>query len=435
MTQLSSEREVATAGQITLPGLDPGSRPEVAAAWPVLEKTGRLISLDAYRGFIMLVLISGAKWFGDGFGIVEVARHFQGNGMWQFLAGQFSHVEWQGCSFWDLLMPSFIFMVGVAMPYSYSSRLAKGDSPQKIALHAVYRSVTLILLGTLGLLFLRDLVMFSWPNRISVTFDEVLPQIGFAYLFAFVLLGKNAKVQFWVAVGILVGYWLAFVLYPLPGVGFDYSSVGALEESKRFTGFFAHWNKNTNLAADFDRWFLNLIPRSEPFVFRKGGITTLNFIPTIATMIFGMITGEFLRSSRLTIEKLKGLLIAGSLFLLGGILLDKTLCPIVKALWTPSWVVYSSGWALLMLAAFFWLVEVKSYRRGVFPLVVVGMNPIAMYCMAHLLDDWIFRVWKKLLGYAFFAGLYGPMLRSLIVVFSLWLVSLVMYRRRIFIRI
>lgn len=384
----------------------------------------------------MLVMVSGVYTYTrEGFGLPEVARHFAGSAVWQFLAYQFSHVEWRGASFWDLIQPSFVFMVGVSMPYSYSKRLAKGDSHNSLVFHALYRSVVLILLGTIGFIFLGNWVMFHWPEEINLHFDTVLTQIGLGYLFVFLLLRKRVTVQFLVAFGILAVYWLAFVLYPLPGSGFDYVSVGASDELQRFTGFFAHWNKNTNLAADFDRWFLNRIPRSQPFLFQGGGTTTLNFIPTISTMIFGVITGGFLRGPKSPKEKLKGLLFAGSLFLLVGIILNYTLCPIVKAIWTPSWAIYSTGWVLLMLAAFFWWIEVEGHRGFSFPLAVVGMNAIAVYCTAKVFNYYIFRVWEKSLGENFFSGLYGPIWKSLTPVISLWIVSLIMYRRRIFIRI
>lgn len=425
-----------TGGVTSLPmslGVESEAAPSVCQT---LQKTGRLFSLDAYRGFVMLILVSSTYTrFTEGFGFAEVAKHFEESKGWQFLAHQFTHVAWRGGSFWDLIMPAFIFMAGVAMPYSYFNRLAEGHSYGRLAFHALYRSFAFILLGTIGFLFLGNWIMLRWmPRQINPEFSAVLPQIGLGYAFVFFLLGKRANTQLRVAFGILAGYWLAFVLYPLPDAGIDYSSVGGGDFTP-FTGFFAHWNNDTNLAADFDRWFLNLIPRSQPFEFRKEGITTLNFIPTLSTMIFGVVTGGFLRGPKEPKEKFKGLLIAGALGLLGGIVLDLTLCPIVKAIWTPSWVLYSAGWVLLMLAAFFWLIEVKGYRRWSFPLVIVGMNAIAVYCLANLFDYWIFKVWEKSVGKALFSGLYGPIWKSLTAVLSLWLVSLAMYRRRVFIRI
>jgi heparan-alpha-glucosaminide N-acetyltransferase len=330
-------------------------------------------------------------------------------------------------------MPSFVFMAGVAMPYSYAAGLARGESYASLALHALYRSLVLILLGSVGFLFLGNWIMLKWPAHINVQFQTILPQLGLAYAPAFLLLGRSARAQLAAAAVILVAWWLAFALYPLPGPGFDYASVGAVGE--RFTGFFAHWNKNTNPAADFDRWFLNLIPRSEPFRFDKSGLTTLAFVPTLATVIFGMRTGEFLRAPGEPASKVKALLIAALACLAGGIALRFTVCPMVKSLWTPSWAVYSTGWVLLMLAAFFWLIEVRGWRRASLALAVVGMNAIAVYCMANLFDYWILKVWERSLGDYLFGGAYAPIWKSLAIVVTLWVASVALYRRRIFFRI
>src|SRR5262249_7857346 len=220
---------------------------------------------------------------------------------------------------------------------------------------------------------------------------------------------------------------------PLPAPGFDYASVGGMSEP--YTGFFAHWNKNVNPAAAFDHWILNVIPRTDPFEYNRYGLVTLAFIPTMATMIFGVMTGEMLRAPGEPARKAARLVVAGIVCLAGGVAMHYTLCPIVKSVWTPSWALFSSGWVLLMLAAFFWVIDVKRLRRWSLPLVVVGMNAIAVYCLANLFDYWIFKVWEKSLGAAFTAAPYAAMWRSLAMVATLWAVAAVLYRRRIFIRI
>jgi len=398
---------------------------------------GRLISLDAYRGLLMLVLVSGTyDSFRGGFGFEHVARHFSSSSVWHFLAGQFTHVAWRGCSFWDLLMPSFVFIVGVAIPYSYATRRARGYSDKLLTLHALYRSAAFLLLGIVGLRILENVVLLRWPSRLDPNFVSILPQLGLGYALVFFLVGKTRRVHILAAAGLLAGYWLAFVCYPLPGPGFDYSAVGVPADFERFTGVFAHWNKNTNVAAAFDRWFLNLLPRSTPFLFHAGGVATLNFIPTMATMIFGLMTGEYLRGPKPPIEKLTGLAIAGFGGLGAGVLLDLTVCPIIKSLWTPSWAVYSTGWALLMLAAFFWVIELRGRRHWAFPLIVVGRNAITVYILANIADYWIYVVWAKLLfAKGLFSSVYGPMWKSVALMFSLWVVCLVLYRRKIFLRI
>src|SRR5262249_53344071 len=140
-------------------------------------------------------------------------------------------------------------------------------------------------------------------------------------------------------------------------------------------GFLLHWEKNTNAAAAFDRWFLNLFPRpdGQPFPYNAEGYATLNFVPSVATMIFGVLAGGLLRSGVSPRAKVQTLAVAGALGLVLGSALDTTVCPVVKRIWTPSWAVYSAGWACWILAAFYGLIDVAGWRRWAFPLVVVGV--------------------------------------------------------------
>ena len=407
------------------PGADPVS-PSVpappATAPPKASLPARLVSLDAYRGFIMLLMASAA-----GVGVSKVFPHFPESGFWKFLAVQTGHVEWVGCAFWDLIQPAFMFMVGVAMPYSFASRQARRESPAQQALHAATRSIILVLLGVL-------LASNGRPES-NFSFTIVLPQIGLGYFFVFLLLGRSPRVQALAAAGILVAYWLFFVLYPVPGPDFDWKAAGVSDNVEKLTGLFGHWNKNANAAAAFDRWFLNLFPRPKAFLFEGGGYQTLNFVPSMATMLFGVLAGGLLRGPRTPREKLARLAIAGAAGLALGWLLGATLCPIVKRIWTPSWAVYSAGWSLLMLAGFYGLVDVRGWKRWTFPLVVVGMNSIAMYLMFMLIRGWFGQTLKTHLGPSVFGGTYGPLVECAAVLSCLWLVCLWLYRRRIFLRI
>lgn len=401
---------------------------------PAVDLDRRLVSLDAWRGFIMLVLVSGTYTeFTEGFGFAEVSRLRPGSAAWRFLGIQLSHAPWTGCTFWDLVMPAFVFMAGVAMPYSYAAGLARGDSRGALALHAAYRALVLIFIGTLGFLFVGDWLMAKWPRQINVQFQGILPQLGFAYVPVFLLLGRKPSVQLLAAFLVLAAWWLLFALYPLPAPGFDYASVGGMTEP--YTGFFAHWNKNVNPAAAFDHWFLNLIPRTDRFDYNPYGLTTLAFIPTMATLIFGVMTGEMLRGAGEPAAKAARLVAAGIACLAAGVAMHFTLCPIVKSIWTPSWSLFSTGWVLLMLAGFFWIIDVKRARRWSLPLVVVGMNAIAVYCLANLFDYWVFKVWQKSPAGFLFSGAYEPVWQSLAMVVTLWAVAAVLYRFRIFVRV
>jgi predicted acyltransferase len=191
-----------------------------------------------------------------------------------------------------------------------------------------------------------------------------------------------------------------------------------------------------NAAADFDRWFLNLLPRETPFVAQSGGYQTLNFIPSLATMLGGAVTGDFLmRSPRTNGRKCAALLIMGVVLLLLGTILDLTAMPAVKRIWTPSWAVMSGGWVLMLLSLFYWLVEIAGVRRAVFPLVVVGMNSIAIYLLHSLCSGWIREnLHKHLPEEAFVLG-WEPVIERAGVLFVLWLVCFWLYRQKAFLKL
>jgi predicted acyltransferase len=454
MSSPPTERARLQADPVTdVAVISPSAKTEAAPQAPPQPapagKAGRLGSLDAYRGAIMLFMASG------GLALPAVAKQFPDSPVWQFLAFNTDHVAWVGCSLWDLIQPSFMFMVGVAMPYSIASRRAKSDSEAKIVAHVLYRAVVLVLLG----IFLSS----NWGppgHRTNFTFVNVLTQIGLGYAFLYLLLGRGLRVQLAAIAGILVGYWLLFLLYPLPGPDFDYSSVGWDSSWQGLPGWLAHWDKNTNAAAAFDSWFLNLFPPAEgkPFRFNNGGYQTLNFVPSLATMILGLMAGELLRGPTSKVDKFARLLLAGAVCLVLGSLAGETVCPIVKRIWTPSWTLFSAGWTFWMLAGFFLVIDMVGWRRWAFPLVVVGMNSIAMYCMAQLMKGWVGTTLQTHLGRfalpavanvvapllaalgsaadpVWLNNTYGPIVQSAAVLFVLWLICLWMYRRGIFLRI
>jgi predicted acyltransferase len=276
----------------------------------------------------------------------------------------------------------------------------------------------------------------------NFTFEDVLTQIGLGYFFLFLLWNRSPRAQLAAAALILLADWLLFGLYPLPPAEFDYTSVGVPADWPHLTGFAAHWDKNTNLAADVDRWLLNLFPRSARFEFNAGGYLTLNFLPSLATMIFGLVTGGVLRSGRTGGQKLLLLVAAGVAGLVAGWGLDAVgLCPIVKRIWTPSWALFSTGWALVALAAFYAVVDLAGHRRWTFPFVVVGMNSIVMYVMAELLPAWLASRMQVHLGQGVFtfwghlASVYEPVVRQTAVLGLMWLICYWLYRQRIFVRI
>lgn len=385
----------------------------------------RLVGLDAFRGAIMLLMAS------SGFGVPQVAKEFPDSALWRFLGHQFEHAEWVGCTLWDLIQPAFMFMVGVALPWSIANRRARGQSFPVMLGHALWRSCALVLLAV----FLTS----AWSKRTDWIFPNVLAQIGLGYPLLFLIAFAKPRAQWTAAFGILLLCWLAFALHPLAPPGFDWAAVGVPADWPHLAGFAAHWEKNFNFAATFDQWFLNLFPRETTFVFNAGGYQTLNFVPSIATMVFGVIAGGILRERAELPAKLKTLALLG----VGGLALGFAIgvlggCPIVKRIWTPAWAIFSGGWVLLLLSGFVAVIEWKGWHRWAFPLVVAGVNPITLYCLWQLAGGFIRESIRTHLGQDIFAGfgpLYVPMLERTATLLVFWLILLWMYRRKIFLRI
>jgi predicted acyltransferase len=399
------------------------------ASPPVINPTlpiQRIASVDVYRGFVMLLMMAEILSFR------RVAAQLPESGFWQFLSFHQDHVAWTGCSLHDLIQPSFSFLVGVALPFSLASRQARGATFGPLFRHALVRALILIVLG----IFLRSM----HREQTYFTFEDTLTQIGLGYGFLFVLGFGSVRVQLGALLLILVGYWAAFALYPLPGAAFDYAVAGITPDwGHHLGGFAAHWNKNTNLAWAFDQWFLNLFPREKPFLFNEGGYATLSFIPTLATMILGLLAGNILKSARPQASKVKSFVIAGLVLIILGLLCHYTgLNPIVKRIWTPAWVLFSGGCCFLLLAVFYGLVDGAGYRKWAFPLLVIGMNSIAAYVLADGFAGFISNSFYIHLGKDFDQVLgpaYASLIKGGLVLLVEWYILYWMYRRKLFLRI
>jgi heparan-alpha-glucosaminide N-acetyltransferase len=422
----------------------------------------RVGSIDAYRGFVMLLMM------GEVLELRKVANAVPDSSLWQTLAFHQTHAEWLGCSLHDLIQPSFSFLVGVALPFSLLRRESEGQSAVRRTLHAFWRALILVLLGV----FLRSI----GKGQTYWTFEDTLTQIGLGYGFLYILANRSTLVQWAALVVILVGYWALFAWHPLPDAEIKLAAVGNPVLTPQFDGFAGHWSKNTNAAWAFDTWFLNLFPREKPFKFNEGGYCTLSFIPTLATMILGLLAGGVLARSRwagsvgcversddapsrtgnddattkagasaLRLTHPTGrhatvwLAVAGAISLVAGWLLGELgICPVVKRIWTPSWVLFSGGWCFLILAAFYLVMDVWGYRKWAFPLVVVGMNSIAAYLIAHLFVGFISKALPRHFGGSIFQAAgpaYEPFLLGAGILLVEWLILYWMYRRKIFLRI
>ncbi|SFH95824.1 acyltransferase family protein [Planctomicrobium piriforme] len=438
----------------------------------------RLTSLDAYRGFIMLMLAA------HGFGLAHLARSPDDSPLWKILdrptvqrvAFHFDHPPWQssfvpgtqdaavgapwlhvGVSFWDLIQPAFMFMVGVAMPFSFARRRDEGDHRWRRAAHAFLRAVILVLMGVFLYSLGHDGTNWIFPN--------VLAQIGLGYFFVYLLLGRKIWIQGLALIAILVGTWAALHFYALPG---DYrpAEVNAkYERGDIYKPPYQQWSKNGNVFHAFDVWFLNLFPRPAdegPFLYNRGGYQTLNFVPSMATMILGLLCGELLMSGVRPGEKFACLLVAALVCWGLGVLTGATCCPIVKRIWTPSWVLFSGGYVMGLLALFYLVFDLWPFKKLAFPLVVIGVNSILVYFLGELTKDWLAENVQRHFGWAIDGALgwlantfhllrnldvppetagavmhsaFLPVVEAVSAVTAIWLLCLWLYRQRLFLRI
>ena len=387
----------------------------------------RVASVDVYRGFVMLLMMA------EVLSLQDVAKALPDSTFWQFIGFNQSHVAWTWLSLHDMIQPSFTFLVGVVLPYSIASRKNKGASFGNILRHTIKRSFILIFLG----IFLRSM----HSEQTYWTFEDTLTQIGLGYTFLVLISLYSQRVQIGMLVFILGAYWLAFALYPLPGADFNYTIAGVTANwEHNLSGFAAHWNKNTNFAWAFDQWFMNIFPRENPFLFNGGGYSTLSFIPTLGTMVLGLLAGNILNSSITASKKLKNFVSYGiGLILLGALIHFAGINPIVKRIWTPAWTIFSGGICYLFLAMFYGLIDMKDRKKGTFFLMVIGVNSIAAYVIAdggmrNVINDSLFihlgKNFDQVLGPA-----YATLISGGLVLFFEWLILYWMYKKKLFIKI
>jgi heparan-alpha-glucosaminide N-acetyltransferase len=410
--------------------------------------------MDAYRGLVMLAMVSG------GFGIPHLAESegFKGNKFWDVLGFQFEHVPWVGCCFWDLIQPSFMFMVGTALAFSGAKRESQGQSFGWMLFHAVWRSLVLVLLG----IFLRS----NGREQTNFYFIDVVTQIGLGYVALFLLWRAGTAAQWVAAIVILLAYWGWFASYPDSAAAELATKVEIPADWKEhMDGLERKWNLNTHPAAAFETWFQAIFPGHSDFKLSSQGYCTLNFIPSLATMIFGLIAGNWLRGDRSQFMKLFGLVVAGALAMgVGYAMHEGGLCPIIKRIWTPSWTIYAAGITTLLLAAFYFVFDILPLKMLAKPLAVVGANSIAIYVMSYLIAGWIKKTMATHLGENFVGWLgsqswipaptktlwtehpphnvfdlagpaFNPMLQSITVVLILWAICWWMDSKKLYIKV
>jgi predicted acyltransferase len=387
----------------------------------------RLHSLDAYRGLVMLAMASA------GLRLPEVVKRLPADApyrsIWEAAAAQFDHTTWRGCTFWDLIQPSFLFIVGAAMPFSDARRREQGQDWGGRLFHALGRSAILILLA----IFLGS----HGKAQTDFSFVNVLAQIGLGYTFVFLVLDRPWVQQLGVALAILDGH-LGRLRHLSPA-----RSPARPERARHHLGRRDVLGVRRPLEQEHQRRgrLRPLVPESVPPALERtlrvqpGGYATLNFVPSIATMIFGVLAGQWLRERRTGGRRSWASRSPGPPAWRWGVVMDAYLCPVVKRIWTPSWVFFSTGWTCGLLALFYGVIDVRGYRSWAFPLVVVGANSIAIYVMAQCLKPYTAATLKTHLGPHIFDGTYGPMIQSASVLLVFWLICFWMYRNKIFVKI
>ena len=359
----------------------------------IAMKKKRLSSLDAFRGLTIFLMIL-ANCHGDDGAIYS----------------SLEHAAWNGWTFADTVFPSFLFIVGVSLVFSFAEREEDRISQKAFELRIIRRTVILFVLG----LLLNSFPSFQLSN---IRIPGVLQRIAVCYFFASLIVlkcGLRGRILWLIT--LLASYWVMMRFVPVPGIG-----TGVLEPGENF-------------AAWVDSHFLNGYMWSyyngkwDP----EGIVST---IPAIATTLFGVLTGQWLRSSASERRKTAGMLCSGVLLLIAGQILSNWL-PINKSIWTSTFSIFMAGLALVCLALFYWFIDIAGFSRWTKPLIILGLNPIALYMLSQILGNvlpavdvsGIFSVPIIKWGAAF-------LLYPMEILLSIFITAWVMWQKRIFIRV
>ncbi len=359
----------------------------------------RIASIDALRGFDMFWITGGEEI------IHALYKTLPGPAM-NVLDGQFQHVAWAGFHFYDLIFPLFLFVVGAVLPFSLTQRLEAGANRAQLYRRIFRRLVLLFLLG----LIYNHLLDFNFHDlRIA----GVLQRIAICYFVAaLIVMNTSVRGQAMVAGGILLGYWAVMMLVPVPGFG-----SGVL-------------TPQGNLASFIDRHLLPHPYCCFAFGDNEGILST---IPAIATTLLGVLAGHWLRSGRSPRRKALGLALAG-VASLGVAIVWSFNFPIIKNIWTSSYVLFAGGWSLLLLALFYWIIDVRGYQRWAFFFTIIGVNAITIYLVGHLFD---FGLITSIFVHGFIGDLgpIRPVFWAVSVMVTGWLFLYFLYRQKIFLKV
>lgn len=369
----------------------------------------RLVFLDALRGFTMFWIIGGDIF-------VRSFHTAWPNAFTSVLANQMEHAKWEGFTFYDLIFPLFLLIVGAVLPYSMLDRLERGQRKVSTHLHIFKRTFVLIFWGLVAYGLLR----FDWPN---MRWSTVLGRIGICYCVAAILvLHTNWRTQAGIAASLIVAYWAAMMFIPVPGFG-----AGVL-------------TPQGSLSTYLDQ---HLIPGRlgvENLYDRQGVLSTFT---AIATTLIGVLIGHWLRSNRSGLRKLRGMILAGLVLIVAGAVWGKFFL-ISRNIWTSSFVLYSAGWGLLLFALFYGLIDIAGIRKWSFPFVVIGVNAIAIWIGQGFINfgpGYYFGPSGYTISSFFLGGLashYFLSCQLLILaagtIIAKWIVLWVMYKHQIFLK-
>lgn len=357
----------------------------------------RLASLDALRGFDMLWIIGGTEIL-IGLGKVIHRPFFD-----KFLE-QFEHVPWQGLHLYDLIWPLFMFIMGAAIPLGVARRRARGQTDRELLLHATWRAFVMFCIGTVTQ---GNLLLFDWWRFRPLY--SVLHGLAVGYLLAMIVVLK-VKPKWHVATiaGMLLYYWAVVMLVPVPGVG-----AGVLTPGGNLPGYVDRLILG-HLSYGFNTWFLTY--------------------PAFgASVLLGVLAGQMLMSERSPAGKISRLLAAGIISLTLGLLWSLSF-PVIKLMWTSSFVLIAGGLSFMAMALFYWIIDVLGYKKWAFGFTVIGMNSIAVYVATEIFD---FRV----VGNVFvgnllpYVGRWAALVEATAAFAVIWLILYWMYRKKEFIKL
>jgi predicted acyltransferase len=359
---------------------------------------GRVVSIDALRGFDMFWIIGGEGVFKALIALLAIP--------WlQPLAAQLGHSKWNGFTFYDLIFPLFLFIMGAAMPFAISRRVQRGDDRGEIYRHIVQRFLTLLFLGFIY----NQLLDFDFAH---FRYTGVLHRIAVCYLIgALIVMNTKIKTQAIIAGAILLVYWAIMKLVPVPGFG-----AGVI-------------TPEGNLAGYIDRLLLPGSFCCYQFGDNEGILST---IPAVSTTLMGVLSGHWLRADRSGWEKTKYLLGVGIICLVVSDIWNLVF-PINKLIWSSSYVLHAGGYSLLLLGVFYWIIDVKGYKSWTLFFVVIGLNPITIYVLQSQFDFGIItHIFIR--GFVGSLGDFRPLVEHTGYLLFSWLFLYFLYRKKIFLK-